>query len=184
MKKIIIVFICFVFLSNFSSAQTFRLSFLTEGSLFHLKKLSDNVEYKSGTDIEFFSIYISLQDEISKEFTLELRPGLFLGGELFSGLEAGIYGRYTFLKKYFIFSGVSLHFNEGAGHGVTREVSTKDDTYTIIGIGAGVKTKLLNFSFTYNLPLENNFGYIAYEGKMYTTRLYGIYKLGIELYVL
>lgn len=184
MRKVTLFLVFLLFFCSNIFAQNFHLSFLAEGSLFHVKKLSTDNEYINGTDVGFLSLYLSFQNEITEEFTLELRPGLFLGGELFSGLEAGIYGRYTFLKKYFIFSGVSLHFNEGAGHGVTREVSTKDDTYTIIGIGAGVKTKLLNFSFTYNLPLENNFGYIAYEGKMYTTRLYGIYKLGIELYVL
>jgi hypothetical protein len=63
------------------------------------------------------TFYLSPKINFSKTFSFEFRPGLFWGGEPFTGFEYGFYLRYKIIDYRLIFiSGINLHSNMGTAH--------------------------------------------------------------------
>jgi hypothetical protein len=150
--------------------------------------LSKYNNYVTGSDIGT-SFYVSYQAEIDENFTIEIKPGIFFGGDFFSGFEVGSFLRYSFTySKIYFLSGVNLHLNNGTAHGLSRMEFAKDDLYINIGLGIGTKlNNSINIAFNYYQPLKINYGYIAISeneiSEIYQTKLFRIYKLGIEFYI-
>ena len=148
-----------------------------------------NEEYAKYVDVYPISIYFGNKLRVSKDFQLEITPGIFFGGENFWGPEIGTFLRYYFYKDLIFFAiGPNFHYGFGEGHGLTIEESVPGGFYTNLGASVGINSLNKNVAFilSFYKPLNKDYGYTNVynfeesSGKRYNRNLYSIIQMGLE----
>ena len=137
-----------VILSSFNFAQTefpeagsVKLGALYEISTVFFNK-DDAGEKKLETGIYPISIYLSGRINISRNFSLEFRPGILFGDEIYSGVEYGLFLRYRFYKSnIYLISGVNWHNNYGNAENVYSYKKISDEIFSLINFALGYSLK-------------------------------------------
>lgn len=130
MKKLFIISLCFLFTSSFMFARqpesknkdvNFDFSVIIEmADIISIKTTTNPSRTLTKVTKALFTpitFYLSPKINFSKSFCFEFRPGLFWGGEPFTGFEYGFYLRYKIIDyKLILISGINFHSNIGTGH--------------------------------------------------------------------
>ena len=130
MKKLFFISLCFLLINSFIFAQLPESKKLDVDFNFSvIIEMADIINTKTTTAPSHaltketkalftpITFYLSPKINFSKSFCFEFRPGLFWGGEPFTGFEYGFYLRYKIIDYKLIFiSGINFHSNMGTGH--------------------------------------------------------------------
>ena len=98
-----------------------------------------------------------------EDVSLSLRPG-FVIGELYGGIDTGLYSSIYVSKKYYLLAGINIHNNGGSG-GNTKVSRNVNINYLALGGGQKLGKNgffEIQFNYPFNQPV---FGYInSFEG--------------------
>ena len=172
--------------SIYSQDYVFSLQF--KASALYVEQYVNN-EYAKYIDMYPISIYFGNKIRISKDFQLEITPGIFFAGETFWGPEIGTFLRYYFYRDIiFCAVGPNFHYSFGEGHGLTVMEFVPDGFYTNLGLSVGIDSPNKNVAFilSFYIPLSEDYGYTSVanftEGSrnLYKRNLISMIQAGLE----
>lgn len=112
----------------------------------------------SSTSFTPYSFYLAAFAVPTEWITLEIRPGLFLAGEEYSGFEIGAFSRFKILPtKIYLIAGLNNHSNGSSGHNSGGSYS-KGMLYKGVGIGFQKDSKL-SFDLIYYWSDNKTYAY-------------------------
>jgi hypothetical protein len=177
---ILIAFFVLISLNEKIKCQFLKLGFRVEPSVLL-------IEHKNESSIAFspYGLYLTTLLEPTQWLALELRPGIFLAGEEYIGLEIGGFARFRVLPtKFSLLVGINNHSNKGSGHNSGGSYE-KDILFTCLGVGFQKDSKL-GIDLTYYWTSNKDFAY-TFERFEFTysrrvnKKMNGIIKVGFSL---
>ncbi|MFA7421602.1 MAG: hypothetical protein WCZ90_18105 [Melioribacteraceae bacterium] len=162
-------------------SQSLKLGFRVEpGILFSEQNNESSISFSP------YGLYLTTLFEPIDWLTLEVRPGMFLAGEDYSGYEIGAFIRLKIPSTSFYFTtGLNNHSNWGGNDHNSGGSYKKEMLFKGIGVGYQKDSK---FSIDVNYYWTNNKDY-AYlidsstqtYSRVYNKQVTGILKLGFSL---
>jgi len=180
-KNIILIILVTIILSPVIKSQSLKVGFRVEPSILL-------IEHNNETDISFtpYSLYLTTLVVPTKWLNLEVRSGLFLAGEEYSGFEIGVFAMFKiFPKGIYIITGLNNHSNRGSGHNGGGSYA-KQILYKGVGIGFQKNSKLSfdlmyywtnDKDYAYSIVIDSSSGYTTMVNK----KMNGILKVGFSL---
>lgn len=173
-------FLLFVF-SGAVYSQSYDFSLQIKLSALYAEQYQNNAFDKS-FNIFPLGVYLVNKIKISSDYSIEICPGYFSGGENFSGIESGFYIRRNIYDDIiFASAGINFHYNFGDSHGVQIFEVTPDGIFTNLGGSILMSlNKNISFLIAYFKPLNKDYGYSRISGLEYKRSLEDILQTGIE----
>ena len=178
-RRIFIVISLLVLFTEVES-QSLRLGLRIEPSILFM-------EDKNKSVISFtpYSFYFNSIVAITNWLTIEVRPGLFLASQEFSGFELGAFAKLNILPECaYIVAGLNNHSNSVSGSNSGGSYA-KRILFKGIGIGFQKDSKL-NFDLMYYWTNDKEYGYSRRTDssgltESYSKMINGILKIGFSL---
>ena len=173
-------FLFFLLINTFSIPQSLMLGLRYEPGILFGEQGSENF-----TMPLIYSISGNVLFEPIELFNIEIRPGIILISEEYSGFELGMFGIIKMLPtRFYLLFGFNNHFNMETAH--NRGGSYEKGIF-YKGLGLGYRTGLNSFiDLTYLWTSDRNFAYIIVtDGLTYSRqvdkKVRGILKLGFNI---
>lgn len=191
-KKCFLVMILIIIFTENLYPQSYKSSFIAEGTLLSTETYNIEVEmgivtkeYYSKEFLRGLSLAYSGKINLGSEYFLEFRPGILISQKAYDGLQLGLNLR----KEFNIFSGflgLNSNYNFNPSHGLANNENPVEMTYLYVA-GFGVKiNKTFGLLLSYNKLFDDYFGSgqttdLISRTNGYKKYLHYFVKLGVEL---
>lgn len=176
-KEIINLLLIFLLTTACIQSQSLKLGFRIEPSFLSIEKNNS-----SSIGFSAYSIYLSTLIKPIDNFSIEFRPGYFIGDEDYMGYELGGYLRYCFYSNFYLIAGLNNHYNRGGSAHNGGDAYQKDILYKCIGVGYQKDSKFgLDISYYWTNNKEFGYTYDTMHSILTPKKMNGILKFSFSL---